>query len=50
MSAGPILLGYDSEKEELKGDQPDWKALPRHGDEDQIKLDVNRSFIYYPQC
>ncbi|EED16727.1 TBC domain protein, putative [Talaromyces stipitatus ATCC 10500] len=48
-TAWPILLGYYGEKEVLK-DQPDWKGLPRHGDEDQIKLDVNRSFVYYPQC
>ncbi|KAF7560772.1 hypothetical protein G7046_g3377 [Stylonectria norvegica] len=26
----------------------DWKELPRHRDEDQVQLDVNRSFIYYP--
>lgn len=26
----------------------DWRDLPRHRDEDQVKLDVNRSFIYYP--
>lgn len=49
-NAGPILLGYDTEKGELRQDQPDWKSLPRHGDEDQVKLDVNRSFVYYPQC
>lgn len=22
--------------------------LPRHRDEDQVQLDVNRSFVYYP--
>ncbi|KYK59707.1 Rab-GAP/TBC domain protein [Drechmeria coniospora] len=26
----------------------DWKDLPRHRDEDQVELDVKRSFIYYP--
>lgn len=26
----------------------DWKALPPHRDEEQVKLDVNRSFVYYP--
>lgn len=22
--------------------------LPRHADEDQVQLDVNRAFVYYP--
>lgn len=26
----------------------DWKQLKPHRDEDQVQLDVNRSFIYYP--
>ena len=26
-----------------------WHDLPRHKDEDQVELDVNRSFIYYPK-
>ncbi|KAL9119387.1 MAG: hypothetical protein Q9187_004064, partial [Circinaria calcarea] len=30
------------------GPSPDWRYLPRHRDEDQVKLDVNRSFVYYP--
>lgn len=25
-----------------------WKELPRHRDEDQIQLDVDRAFVYYP--
>ncbi|KAK9424964.1 putative Rab-GAP TBC domain-containing protein [Seiridium unicorne] len=25
-----------------------WTELPRHRDEDQVRLDVDRSFIYYP--
>lgn len=25
-----------------------WATLPRHRDEDQVRLDVDRSFIYYP--
>ncbi|RYO75483.1 hypothetical protein DL766_002570 [Monosporascus sp. MC13-8B] len=25
-----------------------WRNLPRHPDEDQVKLDVDRSFVYYP--
>lgn len=48
---GPILLGAsDSQGEEERDDTPDssWKELPRHRDEDQVQLDVNRAFIYYP--
>lgn len=26
-----------------------WRDLPRHRDENQVELDVNRSFIYYPK-
>lgn len=26
-----------------------WKSLPSHHDEAQVLLDVNRSFVYYPQ-
>ncbi|KAH6659039.1 rab-GTPase-TBC domain-containing protein [Truncatella angustata] len=26
----------------------EWADLPRHQDEDQVRLDVDRSFIYYP--
>ncbi|EWG47053.1 hypothetical protein FVEG_07291 [Fusarium verticillioides 7600] len=54
--AWPILLGLDASSDEK--DDPDlalaqedsnaWKRLPRHRDEDQVQLDVNRSFIYYP--
>lgn len=29
--------------------QPSWKHLPPHGDENQVALDVNRAFVYYPQ-
>lgn len=25
-----------------------WKELPPHRDEDQVQLDVNRAFVYYP--
>nr|RBQ88223.1 hypothetical protein FVER53263_07291 [Fusarium verticillioides] len=54
--AWPILLGLDASSDEK--DDPDlalaqedsnaWKRLPRHRDEGQVQLDVNRSFIYYP--
>lgn len=49
-SPGPLLLGYlynDSDiKQETGNDR--WKSLPKHRDEDQVRLDVDRSFIYYP--
>lgn len=56
---GPILLGVDSElRPDDDGDNErsddaievdlSWKELPRHRDEDQVQLDVNRAFIYYP--
>jgi hypothetical protein len=52
---GPLLLGcaeFDGKGEgEVKAkssDIPDWKSLPKHHDEDQVRLDVDRSFIYYP--
>ncbi|KAN0071510.1 Rab-GTPase-TBC domain containing protein [Elaphomyces granulatus] len=48
-TAWPILLGSDwhtTKNEHCSS----WKDLPRHPDEDQIKLDVNRSFVYYPNC
>ncbi|KAJ2973674.1 hypothetical protein NQ176_g6472 [Zarea fungicola] len=54
--AWPVLLGVsspktDSDDEPLssvhdKGDC--WKELPPHRDEEQVQLDVNRSFVYYP--
>lgn len=46
---GPILLGYRSEESELVGSARSWRDLPSHKDEDQVELDVNRSFIYYPK-
>jgi len=53
---GPVLLGLPAGH----GDTPTtplaqateagpWKELPRHRDEDQVQLDVNRAFIYYPE-
>ncbi|OJD10499.1 hypothetical protein AJ78_08512 [Emergomyces pasteurianus Ep9510] len=47
-AAWPILLGYDP-----SADQPmvrEWKSLPVHSDEEQVKLDVNRAFVHYPTC
>ncbi|KAF5587546.1 TBC domain protein [Fusarium subglutinans] len=54
--AWPILLGLDAPSDEkddhdlalAQEDSNAWKQLPRHRDEDQVQLDVNRSFIYYP--
>lgn len=45
--AWPILLGCE-DTGDVKQTQGDWKALPKHRDEDQVQLDVDRSFIYYP--
>ncbi|XMA16308.1 hypothetical protein WAI453_009099 [Rhynchosporium graminicola] len=50
--AWPILLGcehLDAVKQELKTGAGDWKSFPQHRDEDQVRLDVDRSFIYYPR-
>lgn len=54
--AWPVLLGLPSghgEKPTRPLSQPadatSWKHLPRHRDEDQVQLDVNRAFIYYPE-
>ncbi|OIW32139.1 GTPase-activating protein gyp10 [Coniochaeta ligniaria NRRL 30616] len=46
--AWPILLGINPEglNEDLDAS---WKELPKHRDEDQVQLDVDRSFVYYPQ-
>lgn len=42
---GPLLLGCTDS--DLKSDT-NWRNLPEHRDEGQVKLDVERSFIYYP--
>lgn len=44
-TAWPILLGCRTG--EVEGDDS-WRSLPVHRDEEQVKLDVNRSFVYYP--
>ncbi|KAH7031004.1 rab-GTPase-TBC domain-containing protein [Microdochium trichocladiopsis] len=60
--AWPVLLGFNEDvvehgmKSELDRAVPDdarqrnepWHELPRHRDEDQVRLDVDRSFVYYP--
>ena len=47
---GPLLLGHgvESDDEHHPKLREDWKQLPSHDDEDQVRLDVDRSFIYYP--
>ena len=44
--AWSILLGYAITKKS----EPDvsWKSLPKHRDEVQVRLDVDRAFVYYP--
>ena len=42
---GPILLGSSATPGTA---MRDWNQLPKHKDEDQVRVDVNRSFIYYP--
>ncbi|KAI1493498.1 rab-GTPase-TBC domain-containing protein [Biscogniauxia mediterranea] len=46
---GPVLLGFEVDKlgDPVEGSDS-WRELPRHRDEDQVKLDVDRSFVYYP--
>ncbi|OJJ86464.1 TBC domain-containing protein [Aspergillus glaucus CBS 516.65] len=43
--AWPILLRCQQAR---RDDDKDWNELPRHADEDQVQLDVHRSFVYYP--
>jgi len=50
---GPILLGCTSEDttpaQPEHSNQLQWRSLPRHPDEDQVQLDVDRAFVYYPK-
>lgn len=45
---GPMLLGCEQPASGTESQENTWKALPRHRDEDQVQLDVNRAFVYYP--
>lgn len=46
---GPLLLGAPVSAADADFDKTEsWHRLPRHRDEDQVRLDVDRSFIYYP--
>ncbi|EXJ61471.1 uncharacterized protein A1O5_11787 [Cladophialophora psammophila CBS 110553] len=51
--AWPILLGCTPEgtppTEPEHSNRHHWRALPRHPDEDQVQLDVDRAFVYYPK-
>ncbi|KAL3428380.1 GTPase-activating protein gyp10 [Phlyctema vagabunda] len=47
--AWPLLLGFPVPGATTPPEESiDWRALPKHGDEGQVRLDVDRSFIYYP--
>ncbi|KAL1619108.1 GTPase-activating protein gyp8 [Neofusicoccum ribis] len=54
--AWPLLLGSSSNQPPSSrpsssasaAPPPSWRELKPHHDEDQVKLDVNRSFVYYP--
>ena len=46
---GPILLGCNTKNTARTSSTQVWTDLPRHKDEDQVRLDVDRSFIYYPK-
>jgi len=47
---GPMLIGSEAGPDEKPDtNQPAlWKDLAQHRDEDQVQLDVNRAFVYYP--
>ncbi len=49
MRIGPILLGFNMKTKLEARSSQGWRELPRHKDEDQVRLDVHRSFIYYPK-
>ncbi|KAB8303480.1 hypothetical protein EYC80_004897 [Monilinia laxa] len=46
--AWPLLLGCGSDHDDTEGKATSWEDLPKHRDEYQVALDVDRSFIYYP--
>ncbi|KAI1436656.1 rab-GTPase-TBC domain-containing protein [Xylaria sp. CBS 124048] len=48
--AWPVLLGIgaDATPGNYTKTPDSWRHLPRHRDEEQVGLDVNRSFVYYP--
>ena len=49
----PLLLGHGglgafAKENDSSNSQRDWRKMPRHKDEDQVELDVSRSFVFYP--
>lgn len=48
--AGPLLIGSETGmvKKSVVDLPAAWTDLPPHQDEDQVQLDVNRAFVYYP--
>ncbi|KAJ5920366.1 hypothetical protein N7516_011224 [Penicillium verrucosum] len=46
--AWPILLRCDEQRQQF--DMVPSNELLRHADEEQVELDVNRSFVYYPKA
>ncbi|KAG6041667.1 hypothetical protein E4U41_002941 [Claviceps citrina] len=55
--AWPVLIGLSGEPmngstgsgESDADADGGWEGLPRHRDEEQVQLDVDRSFVYYPR-
>ncbi|PSR83694.1 rab-GTPase-TBC domain-domain-containing protein [Coniella lustricola] len=58
--AWPVLLGLPIRRQSEAGEKAheayldtedvSWKRLPPHKDEGQVQLDVDRAFVYYPDC
>ncbi|KAI9725354.1 MAG: hypothetical protein M1828_003204 [Chrysothrix sp. TS-e1954] len=46
-AAWPLLLGSSPADTDIF--EKPWQELPQQKDEDQVKLDVDRSFVYYPR-
>ncbi|KAJ5503458.1 hypothetical protein N7463_006332 [Penicillium fimorum] len=46
--AWPVLLRCDEQRQQF--DTVTHTELLRHADEEQVELDVNRSFVYYPKA
>ncbi|KAK4181886.1 putative TBC1 domain family member 20 [Triangularia setosa] len=42
----PPPISEDTKPEDEEDNS--WRSLPPHRDEDQVQLDVNRAFVYYP--
>lgn len=45
---GPILLGCSRTPAPDEDAAQSWRTLPKHRDEEQVQLDVDRAFVYYP--